>query len=79
LRFVPKIVPSGKVKYGVRVFESIRLFQYWNPAVKLLIDFEDRIEVSVALARIRSDPVAIHRELLKDERLRLDKSAALHI
>ncbi len=38
----------------MRVFESIRLFQYWNPAVKLFTDLLLSTELSVRFARIRS-------------------------
>ncbi len=52
--FVPKLVPSGNKMYGVLVVESIRLFQYWKPAVKLLMRFDVRSELRVKFVRIRS-------------------------
>src|SRR5215467_153933 len=41
---------SGKVTSGALILLAIRLFQYWNPAVKVLIAVGESCEVTVRFA-----------------------------
>jgi len=52
----------GEGEVGARVFESMRLFQYWKPAVKLLIMVLVRMELNVTLVRMRSLMVKLPSE-----------------
>src|SRR5215467_5505178 len=44
---------SGKVMSGAWMWLEMRLFQYWNPAVKVLIKVGESCEVKVKLAICR--------------------------